>query len=119
MIDARCLYTIVRNKSTEAETFSFLPPHGKELQPGEEYYVFGDLSAAVAGFDRDAARRSLMALQRALDDGVLEIVQTPAVILRDTNDGTIKQLKLTGGVLGVTNPCWTVSVSSSEMEPNG
>jgi hypothetical protein len=110
--DMQCLYSTVKNTSGGRKKFGFLPPHGRELDAGEEFTVFGDIKESLVRFERGEARRSILAFERALQRGDLEIIQTPSPVLEDTNHpGSVRTLKLTNGVLGVADPCWNVSLS--------
>jgi len=110
--DNRCLYSVVKNTSGRRKRFGFLPPHGRELAPGEEFAVFGDIRQAIIRHERTSARRAVMAFEQALLRGDLEIVSGPAVVLADeANPGSTKTLRLLNGVLGVEEPCWNTPTS--------
>ena len=96
-----CLYTKVRNISHSSRTFSFLPPHGRILTPGQEAYIKGDLATRLATDDRKFG-----SLVTALTNQELAIVSTPAVHLFDPTTDNTKVLKVTAGVLGIADPCW-------------
>jgi hypothetical protein len=111
-LDTSCLYSVTKNTSGVRKKFGFLPPHGKELASGEEFVVFGDIREAVIRHERTEGRRNVIALERALQRGDIEIVSTPNVILEDTNNrGVSKMLTYVGGTLGVADPCWNGSFS--------
>lgn len=112
-LDTRCLYSTVKNTSGGRKKFGFLPPHGRELAANEEFTVFGDVKEAVIRFERSEARRSIIALEQALQRGDLEIISTPNPILEDdANPGAAsKMLRLHNGTLGTTSPCWNTSTS--------
>lgn len=115
-LDVRCLYSTVRNTSGRRMTFGFLPPHGRSLAPGEEFTVFGDIKQAVIRMERTEGRRNIIAFEKCLIRGDLEIINTPAVVLEDdSNPGSTKTLRLRNGVLGTQDPCWNVS---SSLEPS-
>jgi len=80
-LHATLLYTTVKNTSGARKKFTFLPPHGKELAAGEEYVLFGSLHDAVCGADRAVARRNILALEKALQNGDLTVVHTPSPVL--------------------------------------
>lgn len=114
-LDTRCLYSTIKNTSGGRKKFGFLPPHGRELAANEEFTVFGDIKAAIVPFERTNARRNIVAFERALLRGDLEVINTPAVILEDdSNPGSSKQLNLRNGTLGTLDPCWNRSTS---LEP--
>ncbi len=111
-LDTSCLYSTVKNTSGRPLTFGFLPPHGRKLAVNEEFTVFGDIKQAVIRHERTEGRRNMIALEQALKRGDLEIISTPGIILEDdSNPGSTKMLRLRNGVLGITTPCWNVSVS--------
>lgn len=112
-LDTRCLYSTVKNTSGERKRFGFLPPHGRLLEAGEEFTVFGDIKEAIIKFERSEARRSIIAFERALFRNDIEILNTPNPILEDdANPGSTKMLRLHNGTLGVVDVCWNVSTSS-------
>lgn len=113
--DTSCLYSTVRCTVPAGRTFGYLPPHGRKLTHNEEFVVFGDIKQALIRHDRGEARRSIIAFEKDLINGNLEIVSTPNVILTDdANPGAAsKMLRLHNGTLGVTDPCWRTSTSLS------
>lgn len=111
-LDTRCLYSTIRNTSGTRKKFGFLPPHGRELAAGEEFTVFGDIKQAIIRHERTEARRSIIAFERAILRGDLEIINTPGVILEDdSNPGSTQMLRLRNGTLGTQDPCWATSTS--------
>lgn len=111
-LDTQCLYSTVKNTSGKRKTFGFLPPHGRTLDAGEEFAVFGNIQETLMRFDRGEARRSILAFEAALKRGDLEIIETPMVVLEDkSNPGVTKTLRLNNGTLGTINPCWNTSDS--------
>tara|TARA_R110002020_G_scaffold16515_8_gene58278 strand:- start:5534 stop:5866 length:333 start_codon:yes stop_codon:yes gene_type:complete len=106
-MDLTCLYSTVKNISGGTLKFGFLPPHGRSLADDGEFTVFGNILDAVAnGFDRATSRRSVLAFENAIDDGKLEIVNTPAPILKDATLADGFMIVLDNGTLGVDDPCW-------------
>ena len=95
--------TVLRNTSGQSRKFGFIPPHGKELQPGDEVEIVGDVRTAILGVGRKN-RRQLKSFEDALANGDLMIVDTPDVYLEDTDNGDIKVLQLFNGTLGVVDP---------------
>ena len=105
--DLDCLYSTVKNISGGALKFGFLPPHGQELANDTEVTVFGNILDAVAnGFDRNTSRRSVLALEKAIDEQKLEITGTPRPILRESASSQAYMITLASGVLAVDEPCW-------------
>lgn len=114
-LDTRCLYSTVKNTSGRRMTFGFLPPHGRSLAANEEMSIFGDVKQALIRHDRHEARRSIIAFEQSLLRGDIEIINTPAVVLKDdSNPGVTKILRLRNGTLGVMDACWNTSTS---LEP--
>lgn len=115
-LDVGCLNSTVKNTSGVRKTFGFLPPHGRSLAAGEEFTVFGDIKQAVIRHDRGEAKRSIVALEKALTKGYLKIISTPPPIFTDdANPGaTPKMMRLHNGTLGVVDPCWTASTSDTQ-----
>ena len=95
------LYTTVKNTSGAAAVFGFLGLHGKRLNDNETFTVPGDLVAKLGG---QRSQRQFKALEKALYDGRMIIVNSPAVYLTDTADGSHDQVKLTNNTLGTESP---------------
>lgn len=112
-LNTACLYSTIKNTSGVRKTFGFLPPHGVTLDAGEEFQVFGTIQDSLIRFDRPEARRSIIAFERALQRGDIEVINTPNAILEDdANPGApSKMLRLHNNTLGVTDPCWNTSTS--------
>jgi len=103
-----CLYTTIKNISGKKRAFGFLGIHGKELLPNQEHTEFGDLTSKLQG---RAKTRSRVSLEKALvgfgaQPASLRIKQSVSPVLFDTVMLVPKQLTLTGGALGVADPCW-------------
>jgi hypothetical protein len=110
-----CLCTTVRNVDSKEHFFGFLPPHGRRLAAGEELSFPGDIFQHIFRYTpNQRARRSLEA---ALRDGVMVIVNTPAVHVYDETLDNTKVLVLNAGSLAVADPCWG-SYSSQSINPN-
>lgn len=95
------LYTTVKNVSGTTRTFGFLGAHGKTLNNNDTYTVPGDLVAKLGG---QRSKRSFKALERALENGVLQIVSSPAVYLTDVDDGSVDQLQVNNDNVEPTTP---------------
>lgn len=110
--DTSCLYSTVKNTSGKRMPFGFLPPHGRTLEVDEEFTVFGDIRQAVfKDIERTTGRRSAAAFEAALQRGDMQILSTPAPILRDTADDSVHMLQVTGDALVVVDPCFYNSTS--------
>lgn len=97
------LYTTVENTSGVAKVFGFLGTHGKRLAANETYTVPGDL---VTKLGASRSQRKFKALEKALQDGDLAIVSSPAVYLYDATDEVTRELSLDNAVLGTVDPQW-------------
>jgi len=112
-MDMTCLYSTVKNISGGSMVFGFLPPHGRELANNEEYTVFGDIRALIgsnAGAEASVRRRAQVALEAALDQGYIEILNTPSTIVYDATLEAPKMVKVDNGAVAVADPCWHDSV---------
>jgi hypothetical protein len=62
--------TLITNTSGGEKHFGFLPPHGVDLEDGEEHVVDGDLRTILAGGrGRYSRSREIAALDAAVDGG--------------------------------------------------
>lgn len=95
------LYTTVKNVSGKTRTFGFLGAHGKTLENNATFSVPGDL---VAKLGNQRSKRSFKALERALENGDLVVVSSPAVYLSDTADGSLHEVKVTTNTVGQQAP---------------
>lgn len=111
--DTRCLYSQIHNISGKRLVCSFLPPHGKVMEIDEIVSVFGNVLESMIRFERNEARRSIIAFEQALRRGDIEIVHTPNVIIQDQSTGNTKMLQSLGGTLGLVDPCWQGTWSES------
>ena len=108
--DLTCLSTVIKNTSGSAKYFSFLPTHGLRLAADEEVSIVGDLFEACTRGCR-AVKRNISALLKAIDDGDLTIVSTPAPVFYDAGWGESRVARVKNGTLGTDGPCWdSVSV---------
>lgn len=97
------LYTTVKNISGAEATFGFLGARGKRLANNATYTVPGDLVASLGKGGR-GGQRQFKALERALSDGNLTILSSPAVYITDTDDGSIDQVTVNDGVVETVSP---------------
>jgi hypothetical protein len=104
------LYTTVKNTSGKDATFGFLGLHGKRLDANATYTVPGDL---VAKLGNQRSQRQFKALEKALEQGAIAIVSSPAVYLTDSVDGSRDQIALSSNTLGVVAPVGIPTASSS------
>lgn len=103
-----CLYSTVKNVSGIKKKFTFLPPHGRELEAGEEFTILGDIVEAMIRGERVTSQRQLNALEAAVrdDSPSLQIIKTPNPIIYDPVNQYSKMLVIEGGTLGYNDPCW-------------
>jgi hypothetical protein len=95
------LYTTVKNVSGAEAVFGFLGLHGKRLADNATFTVPGDL---VARLGNQRSQRQFKALEKALEQGDLVILNSPAVYITDTDDASIDQVTVTAGVVETTAP---------------
>ena len=97
------LYTTVKNISGAEATFGFIGARGKRLANNATHTVPGDLVAALGKGGR-SGQRQFKALERALSDGNLVILSSPAVYVTDTDDGSVDQISVADGVVETVSP---------------
>jgi hypothetical protein len=95
------LYTTVKNVSGAEAVFGFLGLHGKRLANNATFTVPGDL---VAKLGNQRSQRQFKALEKALEDGDLVIVNSPAVYITDTDDNSIDQVTVNDGAVETISP---------------
>jgi hypothetical protein len=95
------LYTTVKNVSGAEAVFGFLGLHGKRLADNATFTVPGDLVAKLGG---QRSQRQFKALEKALEDGTLVILNSPAVYITDTDDNSIDQVTVNDGTVETTAP---------------
>lgn len=106
-----CLKTKVRNATGKTSYFGFLPPHGKNLDAGETYEFYGTFDTI---FSKPTLRRQRDALVESLENGDLQIVNTPSPIMYDATHDEAKVLQSAGGTVTGVDVCYAnASVSLS------
>jgi hypothetical protein len=95
-----CYKTKVRNISGADRVFGWVPPHGKKLEAGEEYEIYGDLSAHLAGNKRQSD-----GFQRDVDNGRIAVVSTPIDHHYDTVHAETKLLGIHDHAVRMDDPC--------------
>ena len=108
-----CLYSTVKNVSGVTMNFSFLPPHGRELEADEEFSVLGDITNAVVRNQRSTSKRYLDALLNSLNgatnggDPTLQLIKTPNPILwnEDAEESKMVDIHNDPSALGLADPC--------------
>jgi hypothetical protein len=95
------LRTTVKNISGTALRFSFLPPHGVLLEPGETYSWTGNLTdiGGAAGQEPASRSRAHRALQSSLDSGLLEVISTLTPVFFDATADKPQVLTVDDGVV--------------------
>lgn len=102
-----CVETKVRNISDKTLYFGYLPVHGRQLEPGEEFSFYGDLAAYLA-----KNRRKYTAFQNDLANGYLALVETPAAHFYDATLDVTKVLSVANNAIATADPCWGAYSSS-------
>lgn len=70
--------TTVTNNSGETRFFGYIPPHGVELEDGEDVTVDGDLRTTLAGGrNRYGRPQELEALDADVASGDVLVTETP------------------------------------------
>ena len=98
------LYTPVKNVSGKTLAFGCLGTHGKTLAANATFTVPGDL---VTKLGATRSLRKFQALERALNNGLLEIVKSPSVYLLSESGGVTRELAMASTKeLGTTEPSY-------------
>jgi len=105
MPDTSALYTTVRNTSGGVAKLGFIPPHGKSLANNADVTVFGDIWDRMTKGGR-LNERARASFEAALLSGDIEVIKSPALLVQDSSTLEVKQVSLTGGTLGVSDPSW-------------
>lgn len=115
-VDTSSFYSVVKNTSGVARHFSFLPNGGRTLEPNEEYSYFGDIRNEIgrkAGSEPSSARRDREAFIRAIADGALSVITTPAPIFRDLTLDEPRTISIDNELLSVIDPYAPPTLESS------
>lgn len=98
-----CLYSIVKNTSSDSRFFGFLPPHGRTLAADEELHILGNVYDAIY---RNGTKglRQLEALETAIADGDLTIVTSPCTIAYDAVDAASYRVGVKNGSVIASEP---------------
>ena len=97
----KSLSTVVRNISGQTMFFSFLGRHGVKLAANQEYIHFGDLASYLSTIRMGRPR---VHYEKALNNGLLLLESTPAVVLFDLTTSRPRQLELSNSILGFSDP---------------
>lgn len=89
------MHTLIQNTSGVTRTFSFIPPHGRELADNETVEILGELVPQIT------TKRAREAYEAAIQTGEITLVNTPAIIIQDDDTLDSKQLILASGSLDV------------------
>ena len=101
-----CLFSTVRCIAATGQNFTFLPPHGKFMTPGEEYSMFGHVQAAIQTEAPGGNARKISGFLSAVNDGLIEIVSNPNPIL-ENGLGQAKIVRIDrANNLSLSEPCW-------------
>lgn len=129
MPDTLDLYTTVKNVSGAPKTFGYLPPHGKLLQAGQQFTLFGDLMDVISIPPRGSPRKKA-ALERDLLSSPprLVILKTPQAILLDASPaaaladpagGALVVNPTGGGAVGGSLPAGSYRVALTFVQADG
>lgn len=99
------LRTTVKNISGTALRFSFLPPHGVQLEPDETYSWTGNLTdiGGAAGQEPASRSRAYKAMQNALTTGLLEVISTLTPVFYDVTADKPQVLTVDDGVIAAAD----------------
>jgi hypothetical protein len=103
---AGCLFSIVKNVSGATKHFGFLPPHGRTLADEAELHVFGNIYDAIYRGGGYRNQRLQDALANALNDGDLEVVSSPCLLVYDDADLATYRLGVNNATFEVYEPSW-------------
>lgn len=108
MANISCLMTTVVNTSGAGRHFGVLPPRGRYLAAGGEFSALGTVVDWLQGRGglSPVSKKLSNALQKALEDGELEIKSTPSVALYDGTAEATVVLTIDDDVLAGGTPCW-------------
>ena len=96
--------TVFRNTGSVTITLSFL--RRAPIAPGATFTYNGSLADTIRSVGGHTIRKNYDSLVNMLNNGFLEVVSSPDVVLRDTATNAVKVLKLTSGSLATTDPTW-------------
>ena len=111
--DISTLVTTIKNVSGGTLFFGFLPPHGKTLTANQTVSVFGSITEAVNRGDR-FGNRHMIALQKALENNLIDILSTPAPVFYDQATRRARAMYVNNAVLKLMAPSWDHSVTLGE-----
>ena len=105
-----CLYTLIRNPTSQAMFYGWLPPHGRTLNAGSIAVIPGQLLPWLKG-----NMRKLRSVQQSLADGTIQILQTPAPHVWCVDDNIkIVDIQATANYTPIAaDPCWRDSAMPS------
>lgn len=96
-----CFYTTLRCTAATAQFFGFLPTNGRRMNPGDEFYMPGNVTDFVARL----SNRMKNGFLNAVKARALEVVKTPASRFYDPVTDATKIQSLSNGTLSVVDPC--------------
>lgn len=112
-MNTACLYSAVKNISGKKKPFSFLPPHGRELDVDEEVLFLGDIRENLGGnggSEPAVRRRGQVAFAKAIENQQLLLLRTPSPVIQDSSTEDPKILAVSGGTLSAVDACYLNSV---------
>lgn len=96
-----CLHTIVRCTASTPQFFGFLPTNGRRMNPGDEFYMIGDITDFVA----KQSNRHKVGFARAVQTRAIEVVKTPNPRFYDPVTDATKIQTVSNGVVSLADPC--------------
>ena len=108
-----CLFTAITNISGGVLRVPFLPGGPRSLAEDATVYVAGDIVSALNSNHPQTSGAKRKGFFQAVQDNLLRITSTPAVILQDADDDSVSMLALSEGTLGIGNPCWDTSTETA------
>lgn len=99
------LLTTVRNTSGVTKYFAYLGPRGCTLHPSETFSYPGNPIDGL-NFNGFPSPRDIADFTSAVRNGLLEIIDSPGLILKDSVTGDIKEITLSNGTLGTVDPSY-------------
>ncbi len=105
-----CLYSTIKNVSGVKKRFAFVDYWGRELANNEEYSALGHPTQWIKQW-RNWTPAHTAALVKSIEDGLVKIIKTPAVVLYDVVQNRGLTLHLDNNRLKTTDTCVRASAT--------
>lgn len=109
-VDLSCLHTRVRNPTGARRFYAYLGPRGRHVDAGDEVTQSGSPESWCMRFQR-VDDKLVRALEYDLENGYLELMNTPKPVFYDEGADEPRVLRVHNGAVGVRAACWTESAS--------